>query len=273
MEEVKKEEELRKGDQNLMGNSGLLFDIPLMDLLAGQDFTPSLFDLLSAAPPTTTLPPPSSAVPESSEVLNTPPTPNSSVSCSSNEKVFDADDGDLREKSPFNKQLKAKKKNQKRVREPRFAFMTKSEVDHLDDGYRWRKYGQKAVKNSPYPRSYYRCTTAGCGVKKRVERSSDDPSVVVTTYEGQHIHQSPIMPRGALSVAAAAAAFASPQPSLVFPQPQYTYTPAPPVDVRFDAAFHSFGEERRRIEESFQDHGLLQDMIVPSSALHIPEEE
>jgi hypothetical protein len=30
--------------------------------------------------------------------------------------------------------------------------MTKSEVDHLEDGYRWRKYGQKAVKNSPYPR-------------------------------------------------------------------------------------------------------------------------
>ena len=48
--------------------------------------------------------------------------------------------------------LKPKKKNQKRPREPRFAFMTKSEVDHLDDGYRWRKYGQKAVKNSPYPR-------------------------------------------------------------------------------------------------------------------------
>lgn len=48
--------------------------------------------------------------------------------------------------------LKQKKK-QKKQREPRFAFMTKSEVDHLDDGYRWRKYGQKAVKNSPYPRS------------------------------------------------------------------------------------------------------------------------
>lgn len=30
--------------------------------------------------------------------------------------------------------------------------MTKSDVDHLEDGYRWRKYGQKAVKNSPYPR-------------------------------------------------------------------------------------------------------------------------
>lgn len=34
--------------------------------------------------------------------------------------------------------LKPKKKNQKKQREPRFAFMTKSEVDHLDDGYRWR---------------------------------------------------------------------------------------------------------------------------------------
>lgn len=47
---------------------------------------------------------------------------------------------------------KSEKKKKKREREPRFAFMTKSEVDHLEDGYRWRKYGQKAVKNSPFPR-------------------------------------------------------------------------------------------------------------------------
>lgn len=48
--------------------------------------------------------------------------------------------------------LKPKKNSQKRQREARVAFMTKSEVDHLEDGYRWRKYGQKAVKNSPFPR-------------------------------------------------------------------------------------------------------------------------
>lgn len=91
---------------------------------------------------------------------------------------------------------KAKKKGEKREREPRFAFMTESEVDHLEDGYRWRKYGQKAVKNSPYPRSYYRCTTQKCSVKKRVERSYEDPSVVITTYEGQHTHQCPVNVRG-----------------------------------------------------------------------------
>lgn len=47
---------------------------------------------------------------------------------------------------------KAKKKGEKKQKEPRFAFMTKSEIDNLEDGYRWRKYGQKAVKNSPFPR-------------------------------------------------------------------------------------------------------------------------
>lgn len=47
------------------------------------------------------------------------------------------------------------RKGQKRQREPRFAFKTQSEVDQLEDGYRWRKYGQKAVKNSPFPRSLF----------------------------------------------------------------------------------------------------------------------
>lgn len=35
---------------------------------------------------------------------------------------------------------------------PRVAFHTKSADDILDDGYRWRKYGQKSVKNNIHPR-------------------------------------------------------------------------------------------------------------------------
>lgn len=45
-----------------------------------------------------------------------------------------------------------KKKGDKKIRKPRHAFQTRSPVDILDDGYRWRKYGQKAVKNNKFPR-------------------------------------------------------------------------------------------------------------------------
>ena len=45
-----------------------------------------------------------------------------------------------------------KKKGEKKIRKPRYAFQTRSQVDILDDGYRWRKYGQKAVKNNKFPR-------------------------------------------------------------------------------------------------------------------------
>ena len=38
------------------------------------------------------------------------------------------------------------------VREPRVVVQTTSEIDILDDGYRWRKYGQKVVKGNPNPR-------------------------------------------------------------------------------------------------------------------------
>ncbi|KAJ0233532.1 WRKY transcription factor 13 [Hirschfeldia incana] len=85
--------------------------------------------------------------------------------------------------------LKTKKpKTRRKVREPRFCFKTLSDVDVLDDGYRWRKYGQKVVKNTQHPRSYYRCTQDKCRVKKRVERLADDPRMVITTYEGRHLH-------------------------------------------------------------------------------------
>ncbi|KAF8099714.1 hypothetical protein N665_0238s0042 [Sinapis alba] len=81
-----------------------------------------------------------------------------------------------------------KVKIRRKLREPRFCFQTKSDVDVLDDGYKWRKYGQKIVKNSLHPRSYYRCTHNNCRVKKRVERLSEDCRMVITTYEGRHSH-------------------------------------------------------------------------------------
>ncbi|KAJ0983840.1 hypothetical protein J5N97_002196 [Dioscorea zingiberensis] len=77
------------------------------------------------------------------------------------------------------------------VREPRVVVQTTSDIDILDDGYRWRKYGQKVVKGNPNPRSYYKCTSNGCPVRKHVERASHDLRAVITTYEGKHNHDVP----------------------------------------------------------------------------------
>ncbi|KAL0370715.1 UNVERIFIED_CONTAM: WRKY transcription factor WRKY24 [Sesamum angustifolium] len=77
------------------------------------------------------------------------------------------------------------------VREPRVVVQTMSDIDILDDGYRWRKYGQKVVKGNPNPRSYYKCTSSGCQVRKHVERAAHDTRAVITTYEGKHNHDVP----------------------------------------------------------------------------------
>ncbi|WCJ25661.1 WRKY DNA-binding protein 3 [Euphorbia peplus] len=77
------------------------------------------------------------------------------------------------------------------VTEAKIIVQTRSEVDLLDDGYRWRKYGQKVVKGNPHPRSYYKCTSTGCNVRKHVERAAADPKAVITTYEGKHNHDVP----------------------------------------------------------------------------------
>jgi WRKY transcription factor 33 len=77
------------------------------------------------------------------------------------------------------------------VREPRVVVQTTSDIDILVDGYRWRKYGQKVVKGNPNPRSYYKCTSPSCPVKKHVERACHDLRSVITTYEGKHNHDVP----------------------------------------------------------------------------------
>ncbi|GER48895.1 WRKY DNA-binding protein 28 [Striga asiatica] len=217
-----------------------------------------------------------------------PATPNSSLSSSSAEAAGGFEDESSKGKKVGHQEDISKKegkgktkRGEKKEKQERFAFMTKSEVDHLEDGYRWRKYGQKAVKNSPYPRSYYRCTTQKCLVKKRVERSFQDPSIVVTTYEGKHNHHVPANLRGHVARMLAPSMFASsletcgpsfPQELLLHQMPDYLYgynninggssnnlyherTPAPHNPHQF---------------QQFQDYGLLQDIIPPVFPKHEP---
>ncbi|WOL20518.1 putative WRKY transcription factor 65 [Canna indica] len=61
------------------------------------------------------------------------------------------------------------------------------------DSWTWRKYGQKPIKGSPFPRGYYRCSSSkGCPARKQVERSRLDPTTIVVTYSFDHNHTTPL---------------------------------------------------------------------------------
>ncbi|RDX68501.1 putative WRKY transcription factor 70, partial [Mucuna pruriens] len=58
-----------------------------------------------------------------------------------------------------------------------------------DDIHAWRKYGQKEILNSPFPRSYFRCTRKyeqGCQATKQVQRIQENPDMYNITYIGFH---------------------------------------------------------------------------------------
>ncbi|KAK3194715.1 hypothetical protein Dsin_026025 [Dipteronia sinensis] len=60
------------------------------------------------------------------------------------------------------------------------------------DVWAWRKYGQKPIKGSPYPRGYYRCSSSkGCLARKQVERNRSDPGMFIVTYTAEHNHPAP----------------------------------------------------------------------------------
>ncbi|XP_042502645.1 WRKY transcription factor 55-like [Macadamia integrifolia] len=88
-----------------------------------------------------------------------------------------------------------------------------------DDGFTWRKYGQKEILGSRFPRSYYRCTHKsfyGCNARKQVQRLDDDPNTFEVTYCGHHT-----------------CLMSSPTSSMPPPQPPVATTtgPEPPLEV------------------------------------------
>lgn len=122
-------------------------------------------------------------------------------------------------------------------------------------------------------RSYYRCTTQKCSVKKRVERSYQDPSIVITTYEGQHNHQCPATLRGSaagmLSTSLLASAAASVRPSSL---PHEFFTQFLPMNnsgivnqgqPSNNSMLYSNLTHHQQQQLQVPDFGLLQD-LVPS---------
>ncbi|KAK9053118.1 hypothetical protein SSX86_029748 [Deinandra increscens subsp. villosa] len=82
--------------------------------------------------------------------------------------------------------LKKRKNQQKRV------VVQVTAAGLSSDPWAWRKYGQKPIKGSIYPRSYYRCSSSkGCMARRQVEQSCTDSSVYILTYTAEHNHPQP----------------------------------------------------------------------------------
>lgn len=126
-------------------------------------------------------------------------------------------------------------------------------------------------------RSYYRCTSASCGVKKRVERLTEDPAVVVTTYEGIHIHPCPVTPRGMLPETATYGGLGGGGGSSYILPPFHYQQPLRPFfhnqtnslsfnNTTTPSSYSHYLQERQFCPPSMtsslhRDQGLLQDMV------------
>ncbi|KAI3867940.1 hypothetical protein MKW92_049901 [Papaver armeniacum] len=97
---------------------------------------------------------------------------------------------------------------------PHQPIQTLREQKRSEDGYNWRKYGQKQVKGSENPRSYYKCTYQNCPMKKKVERSLDGKITDVVYKPSKDSHNHPKPQPSKKSLAAAAASQFVQQPSV-----------------------------------------------------------
>ncbi|KAL5230642.1 hypothetical protein ABZP36_029418 [Zizania latifolia] len=87
----------------------------------------------------------------------------------------------------------AERRPNRRRRTQQSSGVTKI-LKNLDDGQAWRKYGQKDIQNSLYPKAYFRCThkyDQQCLAQRQVQRCDEDPASYRVTYIGEHTCRDP----------------------------------------------------------------------------------
>ncbi|CAN6569567.1 unnamed protein product [Malus baccata var. baccata] len=100
-----------------------------------------------------------------------------------------SEDSDREFKDHDNKDSSRKRKNLPRWTQQIRVTSGMGLEGPLDDGFSWRKYGQKDILGAKYPRGYYRCThrnVQSCLATKQVQRSDEDPTIFEITYRGKH---------------------------------------------------------------------------------------
>ncbi|KAJ0255408.1 WRKY transcription factor 70 [Hirschfeldia incana] len=129
--------------------------------------------------------------PISPSVLDTAIEGSQNASCDNDGKLDDSGDSQKRLGPVKGKRgcYKRKKKSE--------TWTVESTV--LEDAFSWRKYGQKQILNTKFPRSYFRCThkyTQGCKATKQVQKLESEPRMFSITYIGNHTcHTNEVTPK------------------------------------------------------------------------------
>ncbi|KAK9285098.1 hypothetical protein L1049_024283 [Liquidambar formosana] len=128
--------------------------------------------------------------------VSDPDDPTTTTSTSTPESADSPISGDDTKMTTMPSPKKSRKSVQKKVVSVRIGDLdgsrSKGEGYPPSDSWAWRKYGQKPIKGSPYPRGYYRCSSSkGCPARKQVERSHVDPTLLIITYASDHNHAFP----------------------------------------------------------------------------------
>lgn len=118
-------------------------------------------------------------------------------------------------------------------------------------------------------RSYYKCTTVGCPVRKHVERASHDLRAVITTYEGKHNHDVPAA-RGSGSLSRPAATGA-----VVPMAARPNATNQAPFTLEMLQAPNGYGSYNgyENSANSYMNHNHQQQQIMYSKAKDEPRED
>uniref|UniRef100_A0A0E0MBR1 WRKY domain-containing protein n=1 Tax=Oryza punctata TaxID=4537 RepID=A0A0E0MBR1_ORYPU len=73
--------------------------------------------------------------------------------------------------------------------EDKSSWVNHTVVPH-EDGYQWRKYGEKKIHGTHFTRSYFRCTyrdDRGCQATKQIQqKDNNDPPMFQVTYSNDH---------------------------------------------------------------------------------------
>ncbi|URE04185.1 WRKY [Musa troglodytarum] len=180
-------------------------------------------------------------------------------------------DGGVQISSPRTPGIKRRKSQAKKVvciPAPAAASNRSSGEVVPSDLWAWRKYGQKPIKGSPYPRGYYRCSSSkGCSARKQVERCRTDPNMLVITYTSEHNHPWPTQ-RNAL---AGSIRFHPSKTASRSSGGSILKSPTAPKEETQEAAtMSSEADEMGKTTEQAEDTGFHQ-IIHPSYKPTIPE--